>query len=206
LTAFDFPALQNAERSRLLGRLVAPRPIAFVSTLSAAGVGNLSPFSFFNAGGYNPASVVVCTVNDRHGNPKHTLTNIEATGEYVINVVTFAIAEKMNITSYEYDADIDEFDRSGLTRVASVKVKPPGVAESPARMECRLHQIVHHGSGPSAGNYIIGEIVYASVDDSVVTDGLPDNNKLDQLGRLGGDLYTRVTPASLFEMARPTAP
>ena len=206
MTAFDFSDLPIVIRSRLLTRLVAPRPIAFVSTLSAAGVGNLSPFSFFTAGGSNPPSIVFCTVNDRHGNPKHTLENIAATGEYVINIATYAIADRMNTTSYDYHADIDEFDKSGLTRLASVKVKPPGVAESPARIECRLYEIVRHGRGASAGSYVIGEILYATVEDTAITDGLPDNTKLDQLARLGGDYYLRASPESLFVLPRPTAP
>ena len=204
--AFDFAALSIPERSRLLTRCVAPRPIAFVSSRSAGGTGNLSPFSFFTAGGSNPASVVFCTVNDREGRQKHTLRNIEATGEYVINVVTFAMARRMNQTSYTYPDDVDELEVAGFTRAPSVRVATDGVAESPVRMECRLHQVVRHGTGPSASNYIIGEVVHISMDDAVCTDGLPDNAKLDQIARLGADLYVRVTPAMLFDMPRPHSP
>jgi flavin reductase (DIM6/NTAB) family NADH-FMN oxidoreductase RutF len=200
---FDLGALTVPERSRLITRIVAPRPIAFVSTLSASGMGNLSPFSFFNAGGYNPASVIFSPVNDRHGIGKHTLHNIEATREYVINVVTFAMGKQMNQASFEYAEEIDEFDVSGFTRVPSVKVKPPGVAESPVRLECRLHEIVHHGSGAGASNYVIGELVHIEVNAEVCTDGIPDDRKLDLIGRLGADLYTRMRPESFFDMARP---
>ena len=206
MAEFDFGALAVVVRSRLITRLVAPRPIAFVSTLSAAGAGNLAPFSFFTGGGTNPPSLVFCCVNDRRGVPKHTVRNIAERGEYVINVVSRAMAERMNVTSFDYPFGVDEFEKSGFTRRASVRVAPPGVAEAPARIECRLHQVVEHGTGPSAGRYVIGEIVYATVDDAVCTDGLPDSAKLDQLARLGADYYTHVPSDALFVMKRPTTP
>ncbi|MFI5311099.1 MAG: flavin reductase family protein [Gemmatimonadales bacterium] len=206
MAAFDFSTLDIPGRSRLITRIVAPRPIAFVSSRSAHGTGNLAPFSFFTAGGSNPPSVVFCTTNDRSGRGKDTLRNIEETHEYVINLVAFRMAARMNQASYAYPSDVDEFDAAGFTRVPSVKVAPPGVAESPARLECRLHEVVRHGSGASASNYIIGEMLYLTVDDDACTDGLPDNAKLDQVARLGGDLYTRVKPEALFAMPRPLTP
>ena len=206
MAEFDLRALPIPERSRLLTRVVAPRPIAFVSTLSALGIGNLAPFSFFTAGGSNPPSVVFCTTNDRHGNAKHTLQNIRETGEYVINVVTRAMTANMNTASFEYPADIDEFDIAGFSRTTSRRVAPPGVAESPVQLECRLHSVVSHGEGPSASNYIIGEVVHITVDDAVCTDGLPDNAKIEHLSRLGADYYSHVDPAALFSLARPRTP
>jgi flavin reductase (DIM6/NTAB) family NADH-FMN oxidoreductase RutF len=116
------------------------------------------------------------------------------------------MAARMNQCSYTYAEDVDEFDVTGFTRAPSVKVAPPGVAESPARLECRLHEIVRHGTGASASNYIIGEMLYLTVDDDACTDGLPDTARLDQIARLGGDLYTRVNPQELFSMARPQQP
>jgi flavin reductase (DIM6/NTAB) family NADH-FMN oxidoreductase RutF len=204
MAEFDLRALPIPERSRLLTRVVAPRPIAFVSSLSESGVGNLSPFSFFTAGGSNPPSVVFCTVNDRHGNPKHTLQNIRETREYVINIVTRAMTDRMNMASFEYP--VDEFDVSGFTRVPSRIVAPPGVAESPVQLECRLHTVLSHGDGPSASNYIVGEVVHISVDDAVCTDGLPDNAKIEHLSRLGADYYSQVDAATLFSLARPRMP
>ena len=203
---FDYATLSLRERSRLAVRIVAPRPIAFVSTLSASGSGNLAPFSFFTAGGSNPPSLVFCAVNDRDGSEKHTLKNIEATGEYVINVATAAMATGINRASFEYPANVNEFDASGFTRAPSAKVKPPGVLESPIRAECRLHTILRHGTGPSAGNYIVGEILCLSVDPDVCTDGLPDSRKLEQLARLGADYYLAASAETLFEMPRPTTP
>ena len=206
MLTFDIPALTIPERGRLLSRVVAPRPIAFVSTIGADGVGNLAAFSYFMAGGSNPSCLAFCAMNLRSGKEKDTLRNIEATQEFVVNVVTGAMGERMNRTAFDYDANVDEFDVSGFTRTPSVRVKPPGVAESPVRIECRLIQVVRVGEGASASNFIIGEVLYVSVDAAVCTDGLPDNHKLDQLSRLGADLYLPMTPDALFSMARPAKP
>jgi flavin reductase (DIM6/NTAB) family NADH-FMN oxidoreductase RutF len=206
MAEFDLRALPIPERSRLLSRVVAPRPIAFVSSLSESGVGNLAPFSFFTAGGSNPPSVVFCTVNDRNGSGKHTLQNILETSEYVINIVTRDMAAGVNVASFEYPGGIDEFDVAGFTRTPSRIVSPPGVAESPVQLECRLHTVLAHGTGPSASNYIVGEVVHISVDDAVCTDGLPDNAKIEHLSRLGADYFTHIEPAALFSLARPRTP
>ena len=203
---FDYATLPLTERSRLATRIVAPRAIAFVSSLSAAGAGNLAPFSFFTAGGSNPSSIVFCAVNDRHGREKDTLKNIEATGEFVINVATAAMAAGINQASFEYPPEVNEFDVSGFSPTPSARVRPPGVLESPIRIECRLHTVLRHGAGASASNYIVGEILYVSVDPAVCTDGLPDGRKLMQLARLGGDLYLAARAETIFAMPRPTTP
>jgi len=190
----------------LLNRLVAPRPIALVSSLDAEGRGNLAPFSFFSLGGANPPSAVFCPLNDRHGKAKDTLLNIRETGEYVINVVTRAMAEKVNQASWSYERGVDEFDQSGLTRAPSRVVKAPRVEESPVTMECRLFKVVEHGQGALASSYIIGEIVHVHVNDAILTGGMPDPVKLDQVGRCGADYYTHVTAGSMFELGRPERP
>lgn len=206
MTAFDFTQLTLPERSRLMTRIVAPRPIAFVSSLSSSGAGNLAPFSFFTAGGANPPVVLFCANNDRAGRVKDTVHNVEQTGEFVISTVTRAMAERMNRASFEYPEELDEFDLAPFTRLASVKVRPPGVAESPLRIECRLIRIERVGQGPAATNIVIGEVLYVTADDAVCTDGLPDNHKLDQLARLGSDLYVPMVPDALFSLARPKTP
>ncbi len=203
---FDLGELSLPERGRLLTRVVAPRPIAFVSTRSADGVGNLAPFSFFTAGGSNPPSLVFCAVNDRHGKQKDTVRNIEETQEFVVSTVSLPMAAKMNQASFEYPPEVDEFEAAGFTRAPSARVAPPGVAESPVRMECRLQQLVRHGAGAQASNYVIGEILLIHVDAAVCADGLPDNAKLQQLGRLGADLYLNVEPDDLWSLARPKTP
>jgi flavin reductase (DIM6/NTAB) family NADH-FMN oxidoreductase RutF len=193
-------------RALLVNTLVAPRPIAFVSTLSAEGVGNLAPFSFFMAGGYDPASVCFSTTAPSQGPGKDTLRNIEATGEFVINIAVRSIIGQLNQASYPYPAHVDEFDRVGLTRAPSTKVRPPRVAESPASLECRLFQIVKHGDRPSHANYIIGEIVHIHAAESILTDSAPDVTKIEHVARLGGAWYDVVSQETMFALTRPTAP
>jgi flavin reductase (DIM6/NTAB) family NADH-FMN oxidoreductase RutF len=206
VATFDAAALTPPERARLLTRVIAPRPIAVVSTLDRAGRGNLAPFSFFAPGGHAPWSCVFSTVRDRHGHGKHTLANIVATGEYVINVATRSLAERINRASFEYDAAVDEFDMSGFTRTPSVRVAPPRVAESPVALECRLHQVVPHGDGPGAATYIIGEILLIHADDAVCVDGLPDETRLHLVARMGADRWSAVLPEGVFDLPRPTTP
>jgi flavin reductase (DIM6/NTAB) family NADH-FMN oxidoreductase RutF len=196
--------LSETDRHRLLLHCVAPRPIAFVSTLSANDLPNLSPFSYFMAGGANPPSVVISPLTDRSGLPKHTHRNIVATGEYVINVVTFAMRERMNIASAEYPYGVSEWDEAGFAPAPSVRVKPPRVAESPLSIECQLFAIVPHGIGPLSANYIIGEVVHFHIADDLFTEeGAVDPRRVDYIARMGGDWYAHAEPSTLFEMPRP---
>ena len=146
--AIDPTDLPASDAYAIMLHCVAPRPIAFVSTLSLEGIPNLAPFSYFMAGGANPPSVVISPTTRPDGGKKHTQANIEATGEYVINIVTATIVEQMNQTSADYPDGYSEWEPSGLHPAASVKVKPARVAESPLAIECRLHSVVGHGSGP----------------------------------------------------------
>jgi flavin reductase (DIM6/NTAB) family NADH-FMN oxidoreductase RutF len=206
MLTYDFRELPIPQAYKLMTLAVAPRPIAFVSTLSPDGVGNLAPFSYFNIGGAHPPSCVICPINTRNEALKDTVRNIEATGEYVINAVTRGIAEQASQCSWAYPYGVDEFDAVGLTRAPSTLVKPPRVAESPLAIECRLHQIVRHGAGALASNYIIGEMLLMHVAEEATTDGLPDNAKLDLVGRLGADWYCTTRPDSLFPLPRPVGP
>lgn len=206
MAEYSMSELDVRDSYLLLNSLVAPRPIALVSSLDSAGRGNLAPFSFFSLGGANPPSAVFCPLNDRTGRAKDTLLNIRETQEYVINVVTRKMTEMVNQASWTYERGVDEFDKSGLVRAPGLIVKAPRVAQSPVAMECRLHKVVEHGEGALASNYIIGEIVHVHVDDAVLTDGKPDPVKLDQVGRCGADYYTHVTAGSMFELGRPEGP
>ncbi len=196
------------DRHRWLTPLIAPRPIAFVSTVSARGVGNLAPFSFFAMGGQSPQSVAFCPVADRDGNPKDTLRNVVETGEFVINVVSHAMAPLVNQASAPYPFDVDEFDAVGFTRVASSVVRPPRVGESPAALECRVFQIVEHGSGPLHGTWVIGEALVLHVDERVLAeDGLPDTAKVEPAARMGRHEWAWVGAQNMFTLVRPaTAP
>jgi flavin reductase (DIM6/NTAB) family NADH-FMN oxidoreductase RutF len=199
----DPDTLARPEAHRLLLHCVAPRPIAFVSTLSPEGVPNLAPFSYFMAGGANPPSVVISPLTDRTGQPKDTLRNIAATGEYTIQVVTYAMREKMNHASAEFPYGVSEWEEAGFTPLPAVKVRPPRVAESPLVMECRLFQIVPHGSGPLAGNYIIGEVVYFHVAQALMDGDMLDARRVDYIARMGADWYARTDREAMFEMPRP---
>lgn len=182
---------------------IAPRPIAWVSTLSPGGVPNLAPFSFFNGVGANPPAVVFCPTNNRNGTRKDTIVNVEATRQFVVNTVPYHLAEKMNATSAELPYETCEFTACGLTQVASTIVKPPGVAESPIRMECELLQVVNVGEGPLASHVVIGRIVMMHVDEAVMdVSGQIDQAKLALIGRMGGSLYCRTSDR--FSMERPT--
>ena len=206
MAEFDVARFGPRERAQFLTALVAPRPIAFVSTVSGTGVGNLSPFSFFMAAGYNPLSVAFSPVRLRTGAEKDSVRNVRETGEFVVNIATHAMLAKLNQASFDYPPDVDEFDAAGFTRAPSTVVKPPRVAEAAASLECRLFRIVPHGTGPSSGTYIIGEVVHIHVSDEVLTAGIPDNRKIEHVARLGADAYARIAPELLFDLKRPAAP
>lgn len=199
--------LAPSERHAWLTPLITPRPIAFVSTLSAQGIGNLAPFSFFAMGGQNPQSIAFCPIADRHGAPKDTLRNIIETGEFVINIVSRAMAERVNQASGAYPSDVDEFDITGFTRAPSVQVLPPRVEEAPAAMECRLFQLVPHGSGAQHSTWVIGEVVALHVRDEYLSaDGRPDTARIQPAARLGRDEWASVTPEVMFRLTRPIVP
>jgi flavin reductase (DIM6/NTAB) family NADH-FMN oxidoreductase RutF len=208
--------LAHREFYGLLLSAVGPRPIAWVSSLSASGRPNLAPFSFFNAVCANPPllafapsmrlprkseTAIAYSAGHPAGMPKDTLRNIRETGEFVINVVTFELAEVMNLTSGDYDATISEFEVAKVASAPSKVVRPRRVAESPVSFECKLHQILDFNAGPEGGSLVIGEIVSIHVDERHLKEGRLDRNSLDLIGRMGGMQYTRT--AQRFEMVRP---
>lgn len=196
--------LKPHERHRWLTPLIAPRPIAFVSSISVDGIGNLAPFSFFAMGGQNPQSVAFCPVADQLGQPKDTLRNIREAGEFVINLVSRAMAEGVNQASAPYPPDVDEFDMTAFTRVPSELVRPPRVAEAPAALECKLFQTVPHGTGPSHGTWVIGEVLLLHVrDEYLAADGLPDTGRINPAARMGRQEWAHVTPETMFTLIRP---
>ena len=205
--SLDASELSPVDAYATLLHCVAPRPIAFVSSMSLDGVPNLAPFSFFMAGGANPPSVVISPTTRPDGTYKHTLKNIEATGEFVINIVTREIAEQMNQTSADYPDGVSEWEPSGLTPAQSIKVKAARVAESPLAIECKLHTIVHHGDGPGSANYIIGEVVQFHIRrDLLREDGRIDARRVGYVARMGGSWYTHASPSAMFELERPKQP
>jgi flavin reductase (DIM6/NTAB) family NADH-FMN oxidoreductase RutF len=202
--------LAIAKPYAVLLNAVGPRPIAWVSTLSASGQPNLAPFSFFNVVcvsppmlGFAPSMRAPKKSDATSGDPKDTLRNIRETGEFVVNVVTYDLAETMNLTSGDYDATISEFDVAKLASEPSKLVRPRRVAGSPVSFECKLHQILDFNPGPDGGSWVIGEIVSIHINDANLKEERLDRDSLDLIGRLGGMQYTRTRQR--FEMVRPKA-
>ena len=173
---------------RMLISAIVPRPIAFVSTLSSAGQRNLAPFSFFMGVSSQPLTLAL-SVFHRQGVPKDTAANILETGEFVVNLTTEELAQRVALASGDYAREYDEFAMTGLTPVASERVRPPRVGESPVSLECRLHRSMVIGEPPSATHLIVGEVVFAHVRDDLWADGMIDGEKLRPLSRLGANFY-----------------
>lgn len=187
---------------KLLIGSVVPRPIAFVSSISMEGVRNLAPFSFFTVASANPPVVCFCPMyRPGSGASKDTRRNIEATQEFVVNIVSEDMAAKMNATSADFPPEIDEFAASGLTPIASDLVRPPRVAESRVHMECRLVQILDVSTAPLGGSLVLGEVVRFHIADEIVSDYRIDADGLRPIARMGGTTYARTTDR--FELARP---
>ena len=200
--------LSHSELYSIVLNSVAPRPIAWVSTISASGDLNLAPFSFFNAVCVDPPLLAFAPglrqpkqAGVAHGEAKDTLRNVRETKEFVVNIVTYELREAMNLTSGEYDASVDEFELAKLTPQPSAIVRPPRVSESPVSFECRLHQILDFSSRPTSSSLVIGQVVSIHVSDAHLKDGKLDRNSLDLIGRMGGLQYARTTQR--FEMVRP---
>jgi flavin reductase (DIM6/NTAB) family NADH-FMN oxidoreductase RutF len=192
MRSFDPRALDRRQRNNVINGLIYPRPIAWVSTVASDGTRNLAPFSFFNAFSFNPPTVGV-SPGSRRGVPKDTLANVRATGEFVINLVSAALADTANATSAELSADVDEWELAGVTPVASEAVAPARVEQAPAALECRVHQIVELGVDEPSNSLVIGRVLRVHVVDGALDEHyLPRPEALDLVGRMGGDLWART--------------
>ncbi|MFN0212981.1 MAG: flavin reductase family protein [Saprospiraceae bacterium] len=183
---------------------VAPRPIAFASTISKDGIPNLAPYSFFNAFSSNPP-ILIFSSNRRVANntTKDTLKNVEDTGEVVINVVSHSISRQMALTSIEYGPEIDEFVKAGFTPLPSERIKPYRVAESPVQMECVVDRILPLGDDGGAGNLIFCKIVLMHIAEEILTEtGRIDPHKIDLMGRMGRFYYARASGAAVEEIVQ----
>ena len=204
-TSIDPNSLSTSELHKMLLLSVAPRPIALASTIDEKGNVNLSPFSCFNMFSANPPILVFSPSRRvRDNSTKDTLENINKVKEVVVNIVNFSIVEPVSLASTEYDSDVDEFKKSGLTPVKSKKVRPPRVEESPISFECVVDKIIELGKDGGAGNLIISKIVHIHINNRYLDDnGSLDTKKLDLVGRMGASWYTRVIEESLFEIPKP---
>ncbi len=197
--------IKTAQLHAYLLGAVAPRPICFASTVDADGNSNLSPFSFFNVFGSNPTTLIFSPSRKVRDNTiKHTLENIYATNEVVINVVNYAMVQQMSLSSCEYSKDTDEFIKAGFTKLPSEKIKPFRVAESPVQMECKVRQVIETGTEGGAGNLVICEVLVMHINDSILNDKQQiDPDKIDLVARMGGDFYCRASGAAVFEVEKP---
>ncbi len=199
----DFQTLPPRESYPWLINAINPRPIAWVSTISADGRTNLAPFSFFQGICANPPTLMFTGANDRTGKKKDSVINVEQVPEFVVNIVPYALREMMNLTSAPLPHGESEFEKFNIATAPSMLVKPPRATDSPVSFECRLDRIVRIGDGPLAGNVVFGTVLCAHVSEAVITDGALDPRKLDTIGRMGGNYYTR-SATDLFEIKRPT--
>ncbi|MCC7301376.1 MAG: flavin reductase family protein [Bacteroidia bacterium] len=199
---------KELKTSRLHGYLlhsIAPRPIAFASTIDAGGHPNLAPFSFFNIFSANPPIAIFSPARSgRTGALKHTHENIREIPEVVINTVNFSMVQQMSLTSTEYPKEVNEFEKAGFTMLPSEKIKPFRVAESPVQMECVVKEVKELGEQGGAGNLIICEIVLIHVNEQVLNEeGMIDQHKIDLVARAGANWYSRSSGNSLFEVDKP---
>jgi flavin reductase (DIM6/NTAB) family NADH-FMN oxidoreductase RutF len=198
----DIP--HNQLHKLLLGS-IAPRPIAFASTVDANGNPNLSPFSFFNVFGVNPTTLIFSpSRRGRDATTKHTLENVKIVPEVVINVVTYEMVNQVSLASAEYPAGVDEFLKAGFAKLPSEMIRPFRVMESPVQFECLVRDIIETGSGGGAANLVVCEILLVHVNEEILgKDGLIDQQKIRLVGRLGKDYYVKAFGDALFEVEKP---
>ncbi|MBN8199976.1 MULTISPECIES: flavin reductase family protein [Bacillaceae] len=199
-------SLEWNDAYKLLVGSILPRPIAFVTTMDVDGNVNAAPFSFFTAICADP--MLICFSPMRKGmdgSKKDTLANIEATKEFVINIVSEDFTEKMNICAADYPAGTDELIAAGLTKEKSATVNPPRVKESKVHLECSLHQVLHFGEQPGSGSLVIGKVEHVHVAEGIYENGRINSEKLKPVGRMAGHIYTRPM-TDIFELIRKTDP
>lgn len=206
MISIDPKSIETAKLQGYLQSSVGPRSIAFASTVDAEGNPNLAPFSYFNMFSANPPILVFSPLRRLRDNSiKHTLVNVEATGEVVINVVNYNIVQQTSLASTEYAEGINEFIKSGLTPIASDVVKPFRVKESPVQFECKVTQIIPLGNEGGAGHLILCEVLRIHISEGVLDEnGAIDQYKIDLVSRLGGNWYSRSNQG-LFEVPKPLA-
>lgn len=205
IKTIDPNTLSLPDLQHYLQSAVAPRPIAFVSSVDAEGNINLSPFSFFNMFSTNPPILVFSPSRRVRGNTtKHTHDNVLEHAEVSINIVNFPMVEQMSLASTEYERGVNEFIKAGFTQVPSTLIQPPRVAEAPVSFECKVLQVVPLGTEGGAGNLVICQVLLMHIREEYLgSDGKLDTNKLDLVARMGGNWYCRATPDAIFEIPKP---
>ncbi len=204
MTVF-FKDLAAAQIQNFLQHAVAPRPVCFASTINKRGEVNLAPFSYFNVFSSNPPVLIFSPARRvRDNGTKHTLQNVEEVPEVVINMVHYDMVQQMSLASCEFAAGVNEFEKAGFTMQAATLVRPPMVAESHIKMECRVTQILPLGTEGGAGNLVFAEVLAMHIADEILTpEGTIDQLKTDLVARMGGNWYSRANAQSMFEVAKP---
>lgn len=205
MLTLDCADLSPMQLQNYLQYAIAPRPICFASTIDTEGNVNLSPFSFFNMFSTNPPMCIFSPARRvRDNTTKHSLENVLAVKECVINIVNYAMVQQTSLASTEYAKGVNEFEKAGFTMLESHLVKPPRVAEAPVQLECIVKEVIALGDQHGAGNLVLAEIKLIHIKEDILdSDGKIDQAKIDLVARLGGDWYCRVTPESLFKVAKP---
>jgi len=205
MLTLDLKNLKPADVQNYLQHAIAPRPICFASTVDSEGNVNLSPFSFFNLFSSNPPIVVFSPARRvRDNTTKHTLENVLAVPEVVINIVDYEMLQQVSLSSCEYPKGINEFVKAGFTEQKATVVRPPMVKEAKIKLECRVNQVIPLGTGGGAGNMVVAEVLVMHIDESVLnSEGKIDQRKLDLVARLGGNWYTRANADTIFEVEKP---
>ena len=204
MKTIDPKALSTAALHGYMLGAVTPRPIAFASTIDVDGNVNLSPFSFFNVFSANPPIMIFSPARrGRDNTTKHTYENVLQVKEVVINIVNYDIVQQMSLSSTEYGKGVNEFEKAGLTPLASQTIKPPRVAESPVQFECRVNEVISLGTEGGAGNLVICEVLKMHINEAILdADGKIDPVKLDAVSRMGGNWYGRAKQG-MFEVPKP---
>lgn len=197
--------LNPMEVQQYLQHVIAPRPVCFASTIDKSGNVNLSPFSFFNLFSSNPPIVVFSPARRvRDNSTKHTLENVLEVPEVNISIVTYDMVQQTSLASCEYPKGTDEFEKAGFTKKPSQMIQPPGVAESPVQLECKVVEVKPLGTAGGAGNLVICEVLLMHMDEKILNaEGKPDQRKLDLVARLGGNWYSRANASTIFEVVKP---
>jgi flavin reductase (DIM6/NTAB) family NADH-FMN oxidoreductase RutF len=203
----DPKAIAQAQLHSYLLSAVAPRPIAFASTINSTGEVNLSPFSFFNVFSSNPPVMIFSPARrGRDNTTKDTLHNVQDIPEVVINIVNHPMVEQMSLASSEYPPGVNEFVKAGFSALPSTQVRPPRVGEAPVAFECKVQQVIALGDGGGAGNLVICEVLLIHIQDQYLdAAGQLDTTRLDLVARMGANWYCRASGAALFEIPKPLA-
>ncbi len=204
IKTIDPNTISQPDLHGILLTAVAPRPICFASTIDGEGNVNLSPFSYFNVFSSNPPVLIFSPARSGRDNSlKHSHQNVKEVPEVVINIVNHPIVEQMSLSSTAYEKGVNEFIKAGLTPVPSETVKPPRVGEAPVSFECGVTEIIELADTPGAGNLILAKVQRIHINDTYLTEGKLDTQKLDLVGRMGGNWYIRANNEALFEIPKP---